>query len=364
MNDGPDRPPRDDEPPVEMVAPWLAPSTSPSEALSQNQAQLQVLTDAMPQMVWSTLPDGFHDYYNARWYEFTGAPPGSTDGEGWSGMFHPADQARAWALWRHSLETGEPYEIEYRLRHHSGDYRWTLGRALPVRDRDGAIVRWIGTCTDIDAAKRAAEDNELLSRELSHRIKNIFAVISGLIGLSSRNDPAARPFAKGLQDRIAALGRAHEFARPHSERSRPLLGGSTLHGLLGELFRPYPAFDEGRITITGDDVAIDDRGATPIALVFHELATNAAKYGALSSSDGRIAINVARDGAGLVIQWRESGGPPVAGAPVHTGFGTRLAEMSIENQLGGAVRRVWSAEGLQVEIEVLVGRLNREPSQP
>jgi len=360
LNDGTDRPPPD-EAPVAMAPPWLAPAASTSEALSRSQAQLQVLTDAMPQMVWSTRPDGFHDYYNARWYEFTGVPVGSTDGEAWNGMFHPDDQARAWARWRHSLETGEPYEIEYRLRHHSGEYRWALGRALPVRDRDGTIVRWIGTCTDIDAAKRAAEDNELLSRELSHRIKNIFAVISGLIGLSSRNAPEVRPFAKSLQDRIAALGRAHEFARPHSERSRPELGGSTLHGLLGELFRPYPAFDEDRITIAGDDVAIDDRGATPIALVFHELATNAAKYGALSTPAGRIAIDVARQGAGLVIRWRELDGPPVAGPPIHTGFGTRLAEMSIENQLGGVVRRTWSPDGLQVEIEVLAVRLNREP---
>jgi PAS domain-containing protein len=69
------------------------------------------------------LPDGFHDYYNDRWYEFTGVPYGSTDGDAWNGMFHPDDQERARKVWKHSLETGEPYEIEYRLRHRSGDYR-------------------------------------------------------------------------------------------------------------------------------------------------------------------------------------------------------------------------------------------------
>ena len=101
-----------------------------------------ILTDAMPQMVWSTRPDGFHDYYNARWYEFTGVPAGSTDGEGWNGMFHPDDQERARQRWTRSLETGEPYEIEYRLRRHDGVYRWTLGRANPIRDADG---RFLGT---------------------------------------------------------------------------------------------------------------------------------------------------------------------------------------------------------------------------
>jgi PAS domain S-box-containing protein len=120
----------------------------------QSESQFRAVTDSMPQMVWSTLPDGFHDYYNARWYEFTGVAAGSTDGEGWSGMFHPDDQGRAWTRWRHSLATGEPYEIEYRLRHRSGVYRWTLGRAMAIRDESGEIARWFGTCTDIDDLKR------------------------------------------------------------------------------------------------------------------------------------------------------------------------------------------------------------------
>ena len=115
-------------------------------------------------MVWVTRPDGYHEYYNRRWYEFTGVPDGSTDGEGWNGMFHPDDQERAWARWRHRLDTGEPYEIEYRLRHHSGDYRWTLGRALPVRDARGEIERWFGTCTDIDAMKRLTAEREQPAR--------------------------------------------------------------------------------------------------------------------------------------------------------------------------------------------------------
>jgi PAS domain S-box-containing protein len=111
------------------------------------------IADSIDQMIWTTRPDGFHDWFNRRWYEFTGMPEGSTDGEEWNGMFHPDDQERAWAAWRHSLATGEPYEIEYRLRHRSGAYRWVLGRARPVRDGIGQIVRWYGTCTDINAAR-------------------------------------------------------------------------------------------------------------------------------------------------------------------------------------------------------------------
>ena len=139
-------------------------------SVAANEARLRELADAMPQMVWVTRPDGYHEYYNKRWYEFTGVPDGSTDGEAWNGVFHPDDQGRAWAAWRRSLATGEPYEVEYRLRHHSGEYRWTLGRALPIRDAAGATVRWYGTCTDIDTLKRLQGEREsLLASERAAR---------------------------------------------------------------------------------------------------------------------------------------------------------------------------------------------------
>ncbi|TCD13916.1 hybrid sensor histidine kinase/response regulator [Oricola cellulosilytica] len=117
--------------------------------LRQSEARFHAIVDSVDQMIWSTLPDGYHDFYNQRWYDYTGVPPGSTDGEAWNGMFHPEDQERAFARWRHSLQTGELYEIEYRLRHQSGEYRWVLGRAQPVCNEAGEIIRWYGTCTDI-----------------------------------------------------------------------------------------------------------------------------------------------------------------------------------------------------------------------
>ncbi|EAR49853.1 Signal transduction histidine kinase [Oceanicola granulosus HTCC2516] len=117
--------------------------------LRDSEAKFNAIANSVDHMIWTTLPDGYHDYYNDRWYEFTGVPVGSTDGEAWNGMFHPDDQERAWATWRHSLATGAPYEIEYRLRHRSGEYRWVLGRAHAVRDAAGEIRRWYGSCTDI-----------------------------------------------------------------------------------------------------------------------------------------------------------------------------------------------------------------------
>ena len=223
--------------------------------MQEQEDRFRLAIDMIPQIVWSTLPDGYHDYYNKRWYEFTGTEPGSTDGAGWADLFHPEDQERAWPLWRHSLATGEPYEVEYRLRGADGAYKWTLGRALPIRDEQGTIIRWFGTCTDIDDKKRLLESQELLSHELSHRIKNIFAVIASLIGVSVKSKPAASEFAAEISHRISALGRAHNYARPHSDASRPFDKEASLFGLLREILAPYPALAEGRILIEGADLS-------------------------------------------------------------------------------------------------------------
>lgn len=328
--------------------------------LSDSEGRFRAIADSMPQMVWSTLPDGFHDYYNARWYEFTGTAPGSTDGEGWAGMFHPDDQERAWALWNRSLETGELYEIEYRLRRHDGIYRWALGRAAPIRDEDGRIVRWFGTCTDIDDLKRVDQAKELLSQELSHRIKNIFAVVSALVALSARQFPEAKAFAQSLRTRINALAQAHEFVRPHSEVSKPLIGNTTLHDFLGALFKAYAGADgEPRVVISGDNAVFDDQAATSVALLFHEMATNASKYGALSNDRGHITLDTRSEGDRFVLIWTEHDGPEIAGQPTRTGFGSSLATLSVEGQLGGRLERQWLKGGLRVVADLPATALSR-----
>ena len=144
-------------------------------ALRESEERFRGITNSIDQMIWSTRPDGFHDFYNQRWYDYTGVPQGTTDGEGWNDVFHPEDQPRAWQVWRYSLETGEPYHIEYRLRHRSGVYRWVLGRAQPVRDDKGRIVRWFGTCTDIqeivEAREVLAHSREVLEHEVEERTR-------------------------------------------------------------------------------------------------------------------------------------------------------------------------------------------------
>jgi PAS domain S-box-containing protein len=135
----------------------LRPLKRSEDLLRESEAKFQAIADSIDQMVWSCRPDGFHDYFNARWYEYTGAAAGATDGNGWQQYFHPADKAGTLEIWQECLRTGAPYRVEYRLRHRSGAYRWVLGRAQCARDAEGRIFRWFGTCTDIQEIVEARE---------------------------------------------------------------------------------------------------------------------------------------------------------------------------------------------------------------
>ena len=141
------------------------------QALRESDSRIHAITDSIDQMVWSALPDGYVDFFNQRWYDYTGAPQGAMDGGAWDQALHPDDHDRTWELWRHSLKTGDLYEIEYRLRHRSGDYRWVLGRAVAMRGEAGEIVRWFGTGTDIQDIVEAREirkrSEERLEREVA-----------------------------------------------------------------------------------------------------------------------------------------------------------------------------------------------------
>lgn len=342
---------------MSMLERWRLDSASRAQAaLSKTtihdlEQRFRVLADAMPQMVWSGLPGGHSDYFNSLWCDYTGAPPEASHGDNWMQFLHRDDKDKVAAVWHGAVAAGGVYEVEYRLRRSDGEYRWMLARGLPLRDADGQVTRWLGTCTDIHEQKAQAEQHQLLTRELSHRIKNIFAVLGGLITLSLRRHPELAEMGLDLQQRVLALGRAHDFVRPHSDQSRSWHSHSSLRGMLGDLLGAYEERAGERIHVSGDDVTIDDRSATPLALFFHELATNAAKYGALSAEQGRVAIGIGPLNEVVTLSWTELGGPQV-GMVATRGFGATLIEMSVTRQLGGTLHYDWRPEGLHVQARI------------
>jgi PAS domain S-box-containing protein len=322
-------------------------SLAASQEASASARRLRELADWLPVTIWSADEQGNFDYFNRRWEEVTGKPwPRSLDD--WVDVVHQEDRAATGAEWRRCFAEGTPFEGEFRVRQSDGSWRWSLSRALPFRGPDGAVSRWYGTLTDIDSGHRLSQNRDLLARELSHRIKNIFAVVAGLISIRARKQPEARAFADEVIGAIRALGRAHDFVRPVEG-----VKGESLGALLGELLAPYVGDDGDKLSIEGGDCKIGPRAATPLALVFHELATNSAKYGAFSADEGRVAIKLdCPDEEGIArIEWREHDGPDVSDAFAE-GFGSRLIQMAIEGQLGGKVERRFASNGLEVDLEM------------
>ena len=313
--------------------------------MAETVRRFAMVADGIPDIAWSCTPELEFDFYNARWSEFTGTEP-PPDSDGWRAVVHPEDETATFGAWADATRAGQAFESTYRMRTASGEYRWVLSRAVPVHAADGTIERWFGTVTDVDQQRAVSEQRDLLARELSHRIKNIFAVVGSLVSLRARQYPEAGPFAEDLSDTIAALGRAHDYVRPLGGRH-----GDRLVGLLRDLLLPYDDQGAGRVQFDGDDCTLGERATTPLALVFHELATNSAKYGALSVPGGRVIVTtrIDRDQGNVTIGWREEGGPPPQpGNP--EGFGSRLVRLAVEGQLRGSIERRWLESGAQVEV--------------
>ncbi len=317
--------------------------------LAASAARLQFMLDSVPDIAWAATAAGEFDMFNARWTEVTGMPNPKTV-EDWRPVVHPEDFEPSVAKFGKAVAAAALFEDEWRMLMPDGSYRWMLTRAVPSSD-DPETARWFGTITDIDERYRISEERELLAGELAHRIKNIFAVITGLVALHARGDEAAQGFARVLNENILALSRAQDFALRVDTGD-----GDELKRLLEVLMAPYGAPGSDAVSVSGDRAEFGPRAATPLALVFHELATNSAKYGALSVAHGRIAITIHRDDENAIIGWKEIGGPPAL-PPDGAGFGSRLMEMSIRNQLGGSLTQDWRSEGLRAEIAIPLERL-------
>lgn len=320
-------------------------------AIRSSAQRLQFMIDSVPDIAWSAGPYAQFDYVNARWREVTGLPP-PRHVEDWRAVIHPDEFEDTRAKLIDAVQRAIPFEDEWRMRQADGSYRWVLSRAVPSTD-DPETARWFGTLTDIDDATRISKERELVAGELAHRIKNIFSVIIGLISLHARGDSANQAFAKILSDTIRSLARAQEFAL-QIDRIEP----KDLKGLLEVLMAPYGAPGASAVEITGERVHFGVRAATPLALVLHEMATNSAKYGALSVVAGRVAITIGRDGKNATITWQETDGP-AAEPPTNEGFGSRLMTMAVTHQLGGTMQQFWESGGLRAVFTLPLARLDQ-----
>jgi two-component sensor histidine kinase len=289
-------------------------------------------------------------------YDLWGIPRGiDVQFEDLSAHIHPADRDRVRAAFTATRAIVGPYEIDFRIM--IGDeLKWISARG---QGDDAGIVKRImfGIFIDVTGRKQAEEGRELLAGEMSHRVKNLLAIASGLTAITSRSTTTTNDMARELTLRLTALGRAHDLVRPvpgQTEAASALLGD-----LLTVLLAPYDdlgAFS-GRIRVSVPRMRVGESATTILAMVVHELATNSLKHGALSVETGILDVSCSAQGEAVTVIWTENGGPKVTPPTGPGGYGSRLVERSVTGHLRGSIDYHWAEEGVVVTLKVDPERL-------
>lgn len=272
-----------------------------------------------------------------------------------SAHIHPADRDRVRAAFAATRSIIGPYEIDFRIM--VGDaLTWISARG---QGDDAGIVNGVmfGVFIDVTGRKQAEESRELLAGEMSHRVKNLLAITTGLTTISSRSTVTSAEMARELTLRLTALGRAHDLVRPlpgQTQAASALLGD-----LLTVLLAPYDdlgAFS-GRIRVSVPRMRVGESATTVLAMVVHELATNSLKHGALSADTGTLDVSCSTGDGAVTIVWTETGGPTVEPPVGPGGYGAKLVERSVTGHLHGSIHYDWAEMGLIVTLKVDPERL-------
>ena len=324
-------------------------------APSWHEDHLRLAIEAACVALWSWHVDDDRFAMDERGFELWGLPwSNQVTFEELSANIHPADRDRVRAAFSATRSVAGSYEIDFRILV-GPDVRWISARG---RGADAGIVDGVmfGIFLDVTGRKQAEEGSELLAGEMSHRVKNLLSIATGLTHLTGGSASSVGEMTSELTERLTALGRAHDAVRPlPGQQGRAALLGD----LVSVLLAPYDetAAFSGRIRVAVPRMGIGEKTASTLALVIHELATNSVKYGALSCAEGFLDVSSRTQGDLIYLLWAETGGPLIVGHPELTGFGSRLIERTISSQFGGELFYDWQESGLVVTISMQQDRL-------
>jgi PAS domain S-box-containing protein len=288
-------------------------------------------------MVWST-----------RNHEIFGLPPDApVSMDDYMAMIHPEDVERAREAYRAVVETGGDFEAEYRAVVPNGRQLWIHSRGRVIRD-DAGPVQIIGTSLDITARKEAEERKTLIVSELAHRAKNGLQVMMAIVTESGRHAVSVQDFQRVLNERLAAMAASQDLVT--AAGGRPI----QLYDLAAQALTPF-GLNRFEIEPVISELAVGGEVAAGLALLLHEMATNAVKYGALSTPKGKVTLSAEEAGPGMIaMNWRERGGP-VVGPVTQKGFGTRLLQAALRPN-GGKVVPVFEPQGFSARMEFRAAR--------
>lgn len=320
-----------------------------------HEKQLRLAVEAARVALWSWQVDDDQFAMDERAFDLWGLLwSDAVTFEELSTHIHPADRDRVRAAFNATRSVEGNYEIDFRICL-GEEIRWISARGQGADEGmvDGAMF---GIFLDVTGRKQAEEGSELLAGEMSHRVKNLLAIASGLTQLTGRSAKSVDEMTGELTQRLTALGRAHDLVRPlsNTQGTAALLGD-----LLSILLAPYDetAAFSGRIRVAVARMGVGERTATTLAMVIHELATNSVKYGSLSADTGFLDVSSKTDGEHLCLIWAETGGPSIADQPELKGFGSKLIARSVASQLGGELIYDWQESGLVVTVRMHQARL-------
>ena len=309
--------------------------------LAHSEERFRSLVSVITDVPWVTDANGAFMAPQSAWSSYTGQVWEDHQGFGWAKALHPDDREDILEKWQKATASRTPYESSGRLWHApSQSYRWFEARAMPLVTADGSVREWVGTCTDVDDRKKAQERQELLAREIQHRTKNLFAVVQAVVGRSFAGKDTVADAEAAVLSRLTSLAQTHVLLLDKQ------WGGIDIAEVVGAEMSPYA----GRVRIEGPKLLLHPKAAENFSLALHELATNAAKYGALSNATGSVHITWSVGGLNgqrtFSFCWQEHGGPPVA-VPEHKGFGSTVLEYVMGEYFSEPPRIEFAPSGLR-----------------
>ncbi|WP_262030474.1 PAS domain S-box protein [Microvirga sp. Mcv34] len=313
--------------------------------LRETVERYSLVTRATNDAIWDWDLVRNHVQWNEALYTAYGYTPHEIEpsGEWWFAHIHPDDRQRVEDDIRSAIAGGgEEWSHEYRFRCASGHYATVYDRGYMVRDAAGRPVRMIGAMLDITARKRAEQELEMVHHELGHRLKNVLTMVQAIASHTLRNAPSMEVARETLAARLVALGKAQDLLITKSSEEAEI--GTLAHAVL----EAHRASEPERLRIRGPRVRLSPQAALSLALILHELATNAVKYGALSNEQGYVDLVwtvTETTPACLALRWSEHGGPRVA-EPQRNGFGSRLITRGLAGDIGGDVTLSYEPAGV------------------
>jgi PAS domain S-box-containing protein len=314
-------------------------------ALRRSERRFRTLVENIPQLVWRSAPLGRRTWGSPQWEVFTGLSPEQSRELGWLEAIHPDDRDRTLEAW-HEAERSGSLNVEHRTRRVAdGEYRWFQTRGTRINDADEGTTEWLGTSTDVHDLRRALERQQVLIRELHHRTRNLLGIVNAIAHQTIVRSSSFADFTDRFYSRIAALGRVQTLV------ARTDAAELSLRELVETEVRAHAPEGAERIGIEGPAVMLNEKAGETLALALHELATNAVKYGALSTPAASLSVRWKIEQGSLALEWREQG-VPIANGERRQGYGRQLIEVALPFALGATTRFDLEPDGLSCLIEL------------